>query len=92
MATAHHLLKAHPSFCTMQFVLEPLCREHLHTSGDIPLPHSQASALARELFPNIDTESRFTRYEDSEKYFIEDLTHDQDAKAEIEREIKASPN
>ena len=76
MQTAYHLLKDHPSFSTIQFVLLPYCREHLHTSGDVPLPLSTSQELARSLFPTVDTESYFSQYADlatREAYFLETL-------------------
>ena len=36
LQTAYYLLKDHPKFNDMQFVVMPYCREHLHTSADIP--------------------------------------------------------
>ena len=73
--TAYHLLKDHPEFQNIQFVLVLYCREHLHTSGDVPLPYSDQVSLAQELFPKVDVESCFTQYDESvrETYFLEDL-------------------
>ena len=60
----------------MKFVLEPLCREHLHTSGDIPNGMQEASEFAKSLLPTVDTETAFKRYHNPEAFFIEDLTCD----------------
>lgn len=34
--TANYLLKDHPRFNEIKFIIVPYIREHLHTSGDIP--------------------------------------------------------
>jgi broad specificity phosphatase PhoE len=73
MQTAYHLLKDHPQFATIQFIVEPLCRENIHGTCDMPSTYSQMKAFAESLFPNVDTESRFTGYSDREVYFVEDL-------------------
>ena len=36
MQTAYHLLKDRPDFNEIQFVVHPVCREHLHQAGDVP--------------------------------------------------------
>ena len=51
----------------------PFAREHIHTSSDVPLPYSEGAAIAKELFPNVDTETYFSSYSDRETYFLEDL-------------------
>lgn len=75
IATAYHLLKGHPRFDELRIVFEPVCREHIHTTGDIPSPLSKAVRFAEMLFPaaNIDSCSLFESYSDKENYFLEDL-------------------
>ena len=51
MQTAHGLLKDHPRFKELQFVIVPYIREHLHTSGDIPGTYADMVKLAKQLFP-----------------------------------------
>jgi len=62
MQTAYNLLKNHPHFDQIRFIIVPFCREHIHTSSDVPLPHSESAAIAKELFPNVDTETYFSDY------------------------------
>ena len=66
--------------------MSPLCREHLHTAGDVPSPHSVSAAYAKSLFPTIDTKSHFTGYTDKEFYFLEDLDK------ELNDEINQAPD
>ena len=73
MQTAYHLLKDHPQFATIKFVVEPLCRENIQGTCDIPSTHSEMKLFAESIFPNVDCESRFSEYTDMETYFIEDL-------------------
>ena len=76
MKTAYYLLKDHSSFNSIQFVVVPYCREHLHTAGDVPLPYSTCVELAQSLFPIVDTESHFRTFSAGamrEAYFLEDL-------------------
>ena len=47
MQTAYYLLKDRPDFANILFIVEPLCREHLHTSGDVPSTQVEATALAK---------------------------------------------
>lgn len=70
-------------------MLVPTCREHLHTSGDVPLPLSEAVAFAKLLFPFVDTETHFANYSDKETYFLKDL--DSETRDEILTEISANP-
>ena len=75
IATAYYLLRGHPKFGEIRIILEPVCREHIHTTGDIPSPLSVAVQFAESLFPaeNIDSETFFAKYQDRENYFLEDL-------------------
>ena len=73
MQTAYHLLKSHPQFATIKFVVEPLCRENIHGTCDIPSTYSEMRQFAQSLFPNVDCESRFADYSNREVYFVEDL-------------------
>jgi len=41
MQTAYHLLKSHPQFSTIRFIVEPLCRENIHGTCDIPSTYSE---------------------------------------------------
>ena len=50
----------------------PHCREHLHTSADIPRSFAKIEKTARELFKNVDSETYFSEYENKEHWFIED--------------------
>ena len=70
--TAYHLLKDHPNFYNMLFVLYPRCREHLHTISDVPRPLAETEATARELFMNVDTTTHFKNYSNKDHWFIED--------------------
>lgn len=53
--------------------MEPLCRENIHGTCDIPSTYSEMRQFAQSLFPNVDCESRFVDYADREAYFVEDL-------------------
>ena len=41
MQTAYHLLKSHPQFATIKFIVEPLCRENIHGTCDIPSTYAE---------------------------------------------------
>ena len=40
MLTAYNLLKNHPRFATIKFVIAPHCRENMSGNSDVPLPYS----------------------------------------------------
>jgi len=40
MLTAYNLLKDHPDFATIKFVIAPHCRENMSGNSDVPLPYS----------------------------------------------------
>ena len=75
--TAYHLLKDHPRFSTIEFVLVPFCREHLNWGSDVPLPYSASAELAKSLFPTVDTTTHFSQFDESdgtrEAYFLEHI-------------------
>ena len=70
--TAYLLLKGHPRFDQIKFILTPQCREWLHTAGDIPRPLSKSRSYAKELFPNIDTETYFKGYQNDDQWMLAD--------------------
>ena len=53
--------------------MEPLCRENIHGTCDIPSTYAEMRQFAQSLFPNVDCESRFADYANREVYFVEDL-------------------
>ena len=63
LQTAYYLLHERPDFADILFILHPLCREHLHHAGDIPLSRTEAVEYAKNLFPKLDYETCFERYE-----------------------------
>ena len=86
MQTAYHVLKDHPKFSSLKFVLMPICREHIWTVGDIARSPKETIATATSLFPNVDTYTFFASKSDVEHWQIEDqLPHIKD---EIELENK----
>ena len=91
MQTAYYLLKDRPDFAQIQFIVNPLCREHLQTSGDIPLPYEQCENVARSLFPKVDTETCFKHYKNPDHYFVEDLVKDPEAKQKMMDQIFSNP-
>jgi hypothetical protein len=77
MQTAYELLKDHPQFSEMNFELEPLIREHLHCSSDVPSHIDETIEAAKRLFPNLNRcpdkiSQVFSSYKDSQRWYIED--------------------
>ena len=70
--TAYHLLKDHPNFYNIMFVLVPLCREHLHTISDVPRSFAEIEHTARELFMKVDTTTHFKNYSNKDHWYVED--------------------
>mmetsp|Transcript_39569 Transcript_39569/g.51840 ORF Transcript_39569/g.51840 Transcript_39569/m.51840 type:complete len:141 (+) Transcript_39569:220-642(+) len=92
MQTAYLLLKDRPDFEQINFIVNPLCREHLHTAGDVPSTHAQTASYARKLFPRVDTESCFARFANRELFYVEDLAHeDAQTQALIMDQMQADP-
>ena len=93
MLTAYNLLKDHPSFATIKFVIAPHLRENMSGNSDVPMPYSTTVAFARTLFPTVDTTTYFDNFDESdgtrETYFLEHL--DQRPMSQIKALIKRQP-
>ena len=64
----------------------PYCREHLHTSADIPRSFAKTQKTAQALFRNVDTETYFSEYENKDYWFIEE--QEQTVKEQIMQQIQ----
>ena len=62
MQTAFYLLKDHPDFKNIQFVLVPHRREHLDAISDIPQSFSKTLELAEMLFKKVDAVTHFESF------------------------------
>ena len=72
LQTAYNILKDHPMFNEMKFVIVPKMREIMSTSNDIPVNIYSVIEEFSKLFPNLDT-SELDKYTDPLHYFVEDL-------------------
>ena len=86
--TAHYLLRDRPDYADILFLINPLCREHLHTSGDIPQSYTEMVAYAQSLFPRVDVTSCFEHYEAVETYYIEDMSQDDRVRQKLKAAIE----
>jgi hypothetical protein len=91
MQTAHGLLKDHPRFNELKFIIVPFIREHLHTSGDIPGTYERTVEDAKRLFPNVDTDTFFENLPNRELWPVAALK-DAEVKIEMLEHIKANPD
>ena len=85
LTTAHNLFCQHPNFENINFVVEPLMRERIHTTCDIPGPLNVLLKEFKEKIPQLNT-SAFDRYDKQELWYIEDLENT------IKETIKAQMN
>ena len=92
MQTAYYLLKDREDFASIQFIVNPLCRELLGAAADVPSARSDMIRYAQSLFPTVDTSSCFEGYENPEHYFVEDFTVDVEARNTLTRIIKRNPD
>ena len=92
MHTAYLLLKDREDFASIQFIVNPLCRELLGAAGDVPSARSDMVRYAQSLFPTVDTESCFECYENPEHYFVEEFTVDVESRNTLTRIIRSNPD
>jgi bisphosphoglycerate-dependent phosphoglycerate mutase len=45
LQTAHYLLKDHPNFSKIKFIMHPDLREHIYSVGEIPLDLSKTTSM-----------------------------------------------
>ena len=72
LQTAYHVLKTHPDFNSISFIVIPKLREQLYGMADIPINIDDTIKDFKPLFANINFDL-FNDYEDRVNYFYTDL-------------------
>ena len=72
LTTAYLLFREHPDFERINFVVEPLMRERMHTTCDIPANLEELLKEFKEKIPQLDV-SAFDRYDDRKLWYLDDL-------------------